>query len=100
MTVDYLHVERALSGVLPLGQLNLEEKDFSQNYKPVFEVGRLAQRMAQGYYAHSAVMMVAAGAQMAIARRSRKLCADSKSLFNPESQSNRLSSANWIRRSV
>jgi hypothetical protein len=59
MTVDYLHVERALSGVLPLGQLNLEEKDFCQNYKPVFEVGRLAQRMAQGYYAHSAVMMVA-----------------------------------------
>src|ERR1700680_313699 len=59
MTVDYLQVERALSGVLPLDQLNLEEKDFFQNYKPIFEVGRLAHRMAQGYYAHTAAMMVA-----------------------------------------
>src|SRR5215469_5959999 len=59
MKVDYLQVEQALSGVLPFEQLNLEEKDFCQNYKPVFEVGRLAQRMAQGYYAHSAAMMAA-----------------------------------------
>jgi hypothetical protein len=59
MTVDYVQVARALTGVLPLDQLNLEEKDFYQNYKPVFEVGRLAHRMAQGYYAQSAAMMVA-----------------------------------------
>lgn len=56
MTIDYLQVERALSGVLPLDQLNLEEKDFCQNYKSAFEAGLLARRMAQGYYAHTAAI--------------------------------------------
>jgi hypothetical protein len=59
MSVDYLKIERALSSILPFDQLNVDEKDFCQSYKPVFEVGLLARRMAQGYYAHSAAMMVA-----------------------------------------
>jgi hypothetical protein len=45
--IDYLLVERALLGALPLDQLNTAEKDFCQKYKPVFEVGRLAARMSQ-----------------------------------------------------
>ena len=59
--IDYLLVERALSGVLPLDQLNSAEKDFCQKYKAAFEVGRLAHRMAQGYYAHTAAIEVAKG---------------------------------------
>jgi hypothetical protein len=59
--IDYLLVERALSGVLPLDQLNSAEKDFCQKYKPAFEVGLLARRMAQGYYAHNAAIEIAKG---------------------------------------
>jgi hypothetical protein len=57
--IDYLLVERALLGGLPLDQLNSAEKDFCQKYKPAFEVGRLAARMGQGYYAHTAAIEVA-----------------------------------------
>jgi hypothetical protein len=57
--LDYLLIERALSGVLPLDQLNSEEKDFCHKYKPVFDIGRLAHRMAQGYYAHILAIEVA-----------------------------------------
>jgi hypothetical protein len=57
--LDYLLIERALSGVLPLDQLNSEEKDFCHKYKPVFDIGRLAHRIAQGYYAHILAIEVA-----------------------------------------
>jgi hypothetical protein len=59
MQIDYLLIERALSGILPLDGLNGEEKDFYQKYKSVFDVGLLARRMAQGYYAHTAAIELA-----------------------------------------
>lgn len=59
--LNYLLIERALSGSLPIDQLNPEEREFSQKYKPAFQVGRLAHRMAQGYYAHTAAIEVAKG---------------------------------------
>jgi hypothetical protein len=57
--IDYLRVERALSGVMPLVELNPEERGFCQKYKFVFEIGRMAERRAQGYYAHVAGVEVA-----------------------------------------
>ena len=62
-TLDYLLIERALLGSLPIDQLNREEKDFYQKYKPAFDVGRLANRMAQGYYAFLVAQLVAANPQ-------------------------------------
>ena len=59
--LDYLLIERVLLGSLPVDQLNVEERDFCQKYKPVFAVGRLAHRMAQGYYAHTAAIEIAKG---------------------------------------
>ncbi len=59
--LNYLLIERVLSGSLPIDKLNPEERDFYQKYKPAFEVGRLAHRMAQGYYAHTAAIEVATG---------------------------------------
>ena len=59
--LDYLLIERVLLGSLPIDQLNPEEKNFCQKYKPAFEVGRLAHRMAQGYYALTAAIEVAKG---------------------------------------
>src|ERR1700722_12748915 len=57
--LDYLRVERALAGNLPVNELNSEERDFCENYQPAFEIGRMAGRMAQGYYAHKAAIEVA-----------------------------------------
>jgi hypothetical protein len=57
--IDYLLIERALMGSLPLDQLNSDEKDFCDNYRSIFEIGRLAHRMAQGYYAHKVAIEVA-----------------------------------------
>jgi hypothetical protein len=57
--IDYLLVERALSGVLQRDKLSLEENHFCDGYKPVFEIGRLAQRMAEGYYAHKVAIEIA-----------------------------------------
>lgn len=59
--LDYLLIERVLSGSQPTDQLNPEEKIFCQKYKAAFEVGRLAHRMAQGYYAHTAAIEIANG---------------------------------------
>ena len=58
---DYLLIERVLSGSVPIDQLNPEEKKFYRKYKPAFDVGRLAHRMVQGYYAHSAAIEIARG---------------------------------------
>jgi hypothetical protein len=58
---DYLAIERALSGTLSIDQLNQEEKTLCRKYKSLFEVGRLAHRMAQGYYAHTAAIAIANG---------------------------------------
>ena len=41
--VDYLRVERALSGMLPLDKLNLAGGIFCDRYKTVFDIGRMAQ---------------------------------------------------------
>lgn len=57
--LNYLAIERALSGVLPLDELNSEEKEFCWTYKAIFEIGRMAERMAQGYYAHVMAIEVA-----------------------------------------
>src|ERR1700722_899719 len=57
--IDYLLIERALSGTLPKEKLSQEESDFCDRYKPVFEIGRLAHRMAEGYYAHKVAIDVA-----------------------------------------
>ncbi len=57
--LDYLLIERALSGDLPLDELNSEEKAFYHKYKSIFAIGRMAERMAQGYYAHIAAVEVA-----------------------------------------
>jgi hypothetical protein len=59
MISDYLCIERALSGTLPLNELNTEERHFCDKYRPAFEIGRMAGRMAQGYYAHKAAIEVA-----------------------------------------
>jgi hypothetical protein len=59
--LDYLLIEQVLSGSLSSDQLSSDEKDLYQKYKPAFDVGRLAHRMAQGYYAHSAAMEIATG---------------------------------------
>lgn len=56
---DYLLIERVLSGVVPVDKLNTAEKDFCAKYGPVFEIGRIAGRMAQGYYAHKTLIEVA-----------------------------------------
>jgi hypothetical protein len=57
--LDYLLIERALSGDLPLDGLNSEENVLYYKYKSVFEIGRMAERMAQGYYAHIAAVEAA-----------------------------------------
>jgi hypothetical protein len=57
--VNCLNVERALSGVMSVDELNLNERDIYNAKKPSFEIGRLAHRMAQGYYAHTAAIEVA-----------------------------------------
>jgi hypothetical protein len=59
MISDYLRIERALSGSLAISELNSEEADFCRTYRPAFEVGRLAGRMYQGYYAHKAAIEIA-----------------------------------------
>jgi hypothetical protein len=58
MIVDCLQVERALMGIVSVNELNPGEQDIYQVKKPSFEIGRLAHRMAQGYYAHAAAVEV------------------------------------------
>jgi hypothetical protein len=57
--IDYLLVEQALSGIKPTKQLNSEESEFCERYRPAFEIGRLAHQMAEGYYAHKVAIEVA-----------------------------------------
>jgi len=57
--IDYLLTERVLSETEQPGKLNPVEADFCRQYKPVFDVGRLAGRMARGYYAHKAAIDIA-----------------------------------------
>jgi hypothetical protein len=57
--IDYLLVERALMGSLPIDQLNSDESAICDQYRSIFEIGRLAQRMAQGYYAHKVAIEIA-----------------------------------------
>jgi hypothetical protein len=59
MPIDFLLVERALSESLPIDGLNAEEKAFCQSYKATFDIGRLAERLAEGYYAHTAAIEAA-----------------------------------------
>lgn len=59
VSADYLLIERALSGVAPIDKLSASEKDFCVKYKSVFEIGQIAGRMAQGYYAHKTLIEVA-----------------------------------------
>jgi hypothetical protein len=59
MISDCLPIARALLGSLPLKALNQEEAAFCDKYRPAFEIGRLAGRMAQGYYSYKAAIEVA-----------------------------------------
>jgi hypothetical protein len=59
MTISYLQIERALSGGAPFEELNKEERTIFQAEKPAFEIGRMAERFVQGYYAHTAASIVA-----------------------------------------
>jgi hypothetical protein len=59
MPIDHLRTEKALSGDLSPDELNPDEKAFCQEYKSIFEIGLMARRMAQGYYAHAAAIEVA-----------------------------------------
>ncbi len=59
--LDYLPIERVLLGSQPIDQLNPDGRSFCRKYESVFEIGRLAHRMAQGYYAHAAAMDFARG---------------------------------------
>jgi len=56
---DYLLIERVLSGTAPIDKLNATEQNFCVRYGPVFEIGRMAGRMARGYYAHKTLIDVA-----------------------------------------
>jgi hypothetical protein len=59
MISDYLNIERALSGTLAIDTLSTDEQAFSVKYRPIFEIGRMAGRMARGYYAYRAALSVA-----------------------------------------
>lgn len=59
MIFDYLRIERALMGSLAADRLNGGEADFCRIYAPAFEIGRLAFRMHQGYFAHKAAIEIA-----------------------------------------
>jgi hypothetical protein len=59
MISDYLRIEKALMGALAVSELNAAEVDFCKIYRPAFEIGRLAFRMHQGYYAHKAAIEIA-----------------------------------------
>jgi len=54
--MDCLLIERVLSGTESAASLNAEERDFCVKYKPAFDIGRMAHRFAQGYYAHQAMI--------------------------------------------
>ena len=56
---DYLLIEKVLSGTEPADKLNAQERNFCAKYKPTFEIGRMAGRLAQGYFAHKALIDVA-----------------------------------------
>jgi len=59
MAVDLYRVECALLGNLPFDDLTSEERRVFQREKAAFEVGRMANRFAQGYYAHATAVTVA-----------------------------------------
>jgi hypothetical protein len=52
---DYLLIERVLLGTEPADKLDAQEREFCAKYKPAFEIGRMAGRLAQGYLAHGAL---------------------------------------------
>jgi hypothetical protein len=85
--IDYLLVEQALSGVLRRDRLNFDESNFHDRYKPVFEIGRLAHRMAEGYYAHKIAIEVAKDprANTLVTGVDDKVCRNdgSRHVFNP-----------------
>jgi hypothetical protein len=57
--INYLHIEWAISGTLAVDALGPEEKEFYDKYKPIFDVGWMAGRMARGSYAYDAAMKAA-----------------------------------------
>jgi hypothetical protein len=59
MISDHLNIEKALSGTLAVDTLRPEEREFCAKYRPIFEIGRMAGRMARGYYAYKAAITVA-----------------------------------------
>jgi hypothetical protein len=56
---DYLLIESVLSGTEPAEKLNALERNFCAKYKLNFEIGRMAGRLAQGYFAHKALIDMA-----------------------------------------
>lgn len=59
MVADLYRVECALLGNIPFDELSSEERVVFQREKAAFEVGSLANRFAQGYYAHATAAIVA-----------------------------------------
>lgn len=59
LTFNCLHVERALLGIMSLDELNSKETEVYHSRRAGFEIGRLANRMASGYYASVAALEVA-----------------------------------------
>jgi hypothetical protein len=59
MISDHANIENALSGTLAVDTLGPEEKEFCAKYRPVFEIGLMAGRMAEGCYAYTVAMTVA-----------------------------------------
>lgn len=61
MAADLCRVENALSGTLAFDELTSEERLVFQRERAAFAVGRMANRFAQGYYAHVTAAIVARG---------------------------------------
>ncbi len=59
LSFDCLRVERALSGLVSPDDLSPRELDVFRARKAGFEIGRLASRLAQGYYAYIVALEVA-----------------------------------------
>lgn len=57
--LSLLSVERALSGLLPVSDLTLEESKVFRREKPMFDIGRMAELSVHAYYAHCAAILVA-----------------------------------------
>jgi len=59
MSIDYVRIENMLEGNIPIDGISPEENQVLEEERQAFEIGRLADRFAQGYYGHSAAIKIA-----------------------------------------